>query len=137
MSQGRRQLESGQAAVEAALTMPMVLFMVMCTLQLFLIIQARLLTQYAVFRATRAGSMNHGDCVPMMHAAVGALIPSFVSFAGSIGGAGTPGAKLGSVFRRVAPSVGAPYAAKFDPLLTGGQAAGGFTESILWLVKEQ
>src|SRR5262245_57867888 len=106
--------ESGQAAVEAALTMPMVLFLILCTMQLFLVIQARMLTQYAVFRATRAGSMNHGNCVPMMHAAVASLIPSFVSFTGSVGGGGSPGTKLGNVFRRVMPSAAAPYSAKFD-----------------------
>ena len=33
--------------------------------------------QYAVFRATRAGSLNQGDCTAMTHAAVAALLPTF------------------------------------------------------------
>src|SRR3954453_20200487 len=95
--------DSGQAAVETALTMPLMLFFVLTILQMGLLMQARNLTQYAVFRATRAGSVNHGDCTPMMHAAVASLIPSYVSFAGGITGNGTLGDKLGRTFARVMP----------------------------------
>lgn len=129
--------DSGQAAVETALTMPLMLFFILTILQMGMLMQARNLTQYAVFRATRAGSVNHGNCVPMMHAAVASLIPSFVSFAGGITGAGTMGSKLGNAFSRVMPASVPPYVAKFDPTMTGGQAPPGFTESIVWLVKER
>jgi len=70
--------QSGQAAVEAALTLPLVVFLVLGTLQLFMMLQARILAQVAVYRAVRAGSLNHGDCLPMMHAAMVTMLPSIV-----------------------------------------------------------
>src|SRR6218665_39527 len=69
--------QSGQAAVEAALTLPLTLFLVLGTIQFFLLLQARALTEYAVFRAVRTGSVKHGDCVAMTHAATAALLPPF------------------------------------------------------------
>jgi hypothetical protein len=68
--------QSGQAAVEAALTMPLALFMVLGTLQLFLMLQARTMAQYAVYKATRAGSISQGDCTAMTHAAIAVLLPA-------------------------------------------------------------
>jgi hypothetical protein len=68
--------DSGQAAVEAALTLPLVLFLVLGTLQLFLMGNARVQANYAVFRAVRAGVVNHGDCRAMSDAALAALLPS-------------------------------------------------------------
>src|SRR5947208_3659362 len=118
--------ESGQAAVETAITMPLLIFFIFTILQMGLIMQARNLTQYAVYRATRAGSVNHGDCLPMMHAALASLTPSYVSFTGSSVPGSSNGDKLGNVFRRVMGN-------RFDPTLTWG-SAGGFNQSILWLV---
>ncbi|MFT3839445.1 MAG: pilus assembly protein [Myxococcaceae bacterium] len=68
--------ESGQAAVEAALTLPMVLFVILGTLQLFMLLHGRLLAEYAVYRAVRAGSLNHGDCAKMTDAAVLSVLPA-------------------------------------------------------------
>lgn len=68
--------ESGQAAVEAALTLPMVLFVILGTLQLFMLLHARLLAEYGVYRAVRAGSLNHGDCTKMTDAAVLSVLPA-------------------------------------------------------------
>ncbi|WP_021781339.1 TadE/TadG family type IV pilus assembly protein [Myxococcus hansupus] len=91
--------QSGQAMVEAALSLPLVVFLVLGTLQLFLMLQARVLAQYAAFRATRAGSVAHGECERMTHAAILSLLPSFHSFIGVStpriggehgGGAGAP-----------------------------------------------
>ncbi|MBI3184498.1 MAG: pilus assembly protein [Myxococcales bacterium] len=88
--------ESGQAAVEAALTLPLAVFMILGTLQLFLMLQARVMAQYAAFRATRAGSVNHGDCQRMTHAAIGALLPTFSSYLGAQ--SGSAGQMLGNAF---------------------------------------
>ncbi|AGC41727.1 pilus biogenesis protein [Myxococcus stipitatus DSM 14675] len=101
------QGQSGQAMVEAALTLPLVVFLLLGTLQLFLMLQARVLAHYAAFQATRAGSVAHGECERMTHAAILALIPSFHSFLGLSsstdevrhgGGGGAP-ARLAAAFR--------------------------------------
>jgi hypothetical protein len=89
--------ESGQAAVEAALTLPLMIFLIIGTLQLFLMLQGRIMAEYAAFRATRAGSLSHGNCVPMQHAAILSLLPSFHSFMGGPGG--RPSVKLATAFR--------------------------------------
>lgn len=79
LSKRRRSADaqSGQAMVEAALTLPLTVFLVLGTLQFFLLLQARLLTEYAAFRAVRTGSVKHGDCEAMTHAAIAALLPAF------------------------------------------------------------
>ncbi|RJS23983.1 pilus assembly protein [Corallococcus sp. H22C18031201] len=68
--------QSGQAAVEAALSLPLVVFLLLGTLQLFMMLQGRILAQVAAYRAVRAGSLNHGDCRPMMHAAMVTMLPT-------------------------------------------------------------
>ena len=72
--------QSGQAAIESALTLPLVVFLFLGMLQLFLLLQGRILAQYALARAARAGSLNHGSCRAMEQAAIAALLPSFHSF---------------------------------------------------------
>jgi hypothetical protein len=83
--------------VETALTMPLTLFLILGTLQLFLVMQGRIMAEYAAFRATRAGSLAHGNCTPMQHAAILALLPSFHSYIGS--GFGRPAQRLAESFR--------------------------------------
>jgi hypothetical protein len=95
----RRRRESGQAAVETALTMPLTLFMVLGSLQLFMLLQGRLMAEHAVYKAVRSGVVNHGDCTAMTHAAVAALLPSFTSFLGPGSGAPTPGQAMAEAFR--------------------------------------
>ncbi|XXF78532.1 pilus assembly protein [Myxococcaceae bacterium GXIMD 01537] len=97
-SPARARHESGQAAVEAALTLPLTVFLILGTIQLFLMLQGRILAEYAAFRATRAGSLNHGDCQAMEHAAILALLPSFHSYMGGSGG--NPAQKLATAFSR-------------------------------------
>jgi hypothetical protein len=82
--------QSGQALVESALTLPLQVFVILGVLQLFLMLQGRLMAEYAVFRAVRAGSVNHGDCTPMTHAAIAALLPVLTR-------AGSP-AEIGAAF---------------------------------------
>ncbi len=98
-----RQAQSGQASVEAALSLPLMVFLMLGTLQLFLMLQARILSEYAAFRAVRSGSVKHGDCTAMTHAAVLALMPSYHSFLGGPGG--SPGQKLGNAFGKYKDNV--------------------------------
>jgi hypothetical protein len=74
---GSADVQSGQAAVEAALTLPLSVFLILGTLQMFLMLQARVLTEYAAFHAVRTGSVKHGDCEAMTHAAIATLLPAF------------------------------------------------------------
>ncbi|MCP3136557.1 TadE/TadG family type IV pilus assembly protein [Pyxidicoccus xibeiensis] len=131
----RKKGRSGQVMVEAALTLPLVVFLILGALQLFLMLQARVMAHYAVFRATRAGSVNHGDCERMTHSAILALLPTFHSFLGNAsstnlvehgGGGGAP-AKLAAAFR-----------ARRDNRYAGGAGAGPRLDgvhdgSIVWL----
>jgi hypothetical protein len=79
-----RKGESGQAIVEAAFVLPAMIFIILCTLQLTQIQQARLLTDYAAFNAARAGIVHNGDNGssdgfsdgPMYDAAVLSIVPS-------------------------------------------------------------
>lgn len=74
--------QSGQAAVETVLAMPLLLFMVLGTLQLFVVLQGRILAQYAASRAVRHGAQNFGDCGSMYDAALVVLTPAInASFA--------------------------------------------------------
>ncbi|MFY0579495.1 pilus assembly protein [Cystobacter fuscus] len=68
--------ESGQAAVEAALIIPMMVFMVLGIIQLGMMYQARLMTEYAAYRSARAGIVNHGHCELMRNAAYFAVLPT-------------------------------------------------------------
>jgi hypothetical protein len=79
--------ESGQAAVEAALVVPMMVFLVLGIIQLTMMHHARLMTEYAAYRAARAGIVNHGHCEIMGDAALVALLPTL----GPPKSGGTPG----------------------------------------------
>lgn len=67
---------SGQAFVEAALTLPLWIALFLCTLQLALLAQARLLTEYAAYQAARAGIVWGGDPEKMQDAAAFVLAPT-------------------------------------------------------------
>ncbi|MET0402715.1 MAG: TadE family protein [Cystobacter sp.] len=68
--------ESGQAAVEAALIIPMMVFMVLGIIQLGMMHQARLMAEYAAYRSARAGIVNHAHCELMRNAAYYAVLPT-------------------------------------------------------------
>jgi hypothetical protein len=70
-----RDAPRGQAAVEAALTLPLFVFIVLGTLQLNLMNQARLLTKYAAYKAARTGSLRSANLDMMEQAAVAVLLP--------------------------------------------------------------
>lgn len=123
MRQPRRSAR-GQVAVEAALTLPLVLFVILGTLQLFMMLQGRVMAEYAAWRATRAGSVNHGDCRAMTDAAVLALLPSFNSYLGQ----GTPGASPGE---KLARAWRARQSARYSPANDGG-----YSGDIVWIMRE-
>jgi hypothetical protein len=77
------RLESGQAAVETALTLPLFLFVMLGILQMAIAYQARICTEYAAYKAARAGSVYRADCTKMEKAALMALIPSVSRTGGS------------------------------------------------------
>ena len=115
--------DSGQAAVEAALTTPLVVFLVLGTLQLFLLLQAKVMAQYAVYQAARTGSVTHGRCDVMTHAALLALVPALRPFMGA-GLNGSPGERLATAFRQFKDN---DY----------GQFRGwSANEPVLWIVRE-
>lgn len=67
--------ESGQAAVEAAIVLPLFVFLILGTLQLGLMHQARLITKYAAYKAVRAGSLHNAQKQAMERAALSVLLP--------------------------------------------------------------
>lgn len=69
--------ESGQVAVEAALVLPIWLLLALGAIQLALIQQAKLITEYAAFSAARAGVVWSGNNERMRDAALLAVLPSF------------------------------------------------------------
>ncbi|HEX5753171.1 MAG TPA: TadE family protein [Archangium sp.] len=127
--------ESGQAAVEAALTLPLVIFLVLGTLQLFMMLQGRIMAEYAAFQAVRAGSRNHGDCEPMVHAALGGLLPSVTPYLGGKG-KGSAAQKLASAWKERVGSNGESG----DPDNAGPHYVkgkdGAHDGPIFWLVRE-
>lgn len=109
-------MQSGQAAVEAALTLPLTVFLILGTLQLFLVLQARILTEYAAFHAVRTGVVKNGDCEAMTHAAIATLLPAFAR-------TDSPAA-LGAAFREHKED-------QYKPQLDMG-----FNGTIVWVARE-
>jgi len=77
---GRRdrggQGERGQVIVEQAIILPMMVFLVLGIVQLTMIQQARIATEYAAYNAARAGIVYNGDKDMMTRAAFISLIPT-------------------------------------------------------------
>jgi len=99
------QSESGQAAVETALTMPLVVFFALGTLQLAAMQQARLLTEYAAFQAARAGIVWNGSGERMHDAALWALLPTLGRTDGSdaLGRTWAQATRLDAAIQRALP----------------------------------
>jgi hypothetical protein len=70
-----RKHESGQAAVESAIVLPLFIFLILGILQLGLMHQARLLTKYAAYKAVRAGALHSANMQKMERAALAVLLP--------------------------------------------------------------
>src|SRR2546430_15323235 len=53
--------EGGQAMVEAAFVLPLTVALILCTIQITQLQQARVLVEYAAFNAARAGIVQNGN----------------------------------------------------------------------------
>jgi hypothetical protein len=65
----------GQVVVETAIIMPVFVFLVLGLLQLSLMHQARVMTKYAAYKATRAGALRGAQRPMMEDAALSVLLP--------------------------------------------------------------
>lgn len=68
--------QSGQVAVEAAIVMPLMVFMVLGILQLTMVQHAKIMTEYAAYNAARAGIVWNGNNERMHDAAIMSLLPT-------------------------------------------------------------
>src|SRR5690349_11007130 len=74
--QGEHRADSGQAAVESAIVMPLMVFLSLGLIQLTMVQHAKLMTEYAAFQAARAGIVWNGNNERMHDAAIVALLPT-------------------------------------------------------------
>jgi hypothetical protein len=133
MAHRRRARESGQAAVESVLTLPLTTFLILGTIQLFMLLQAKVMAQYAVFQAARVGSTTHGRCDAMMHAAILSLIPTFHNYmSASSAEAGSPGVRLGQAFSQWNNNDYGGTGA-----ISGPYRAGWNGDAIIWLARDR
>ncbi len=123
--------------MEAALTLPLVLFAMLGTLQLFMMMHGRIVTQLAAYRATRAGSVSHGNCNRMVSAAVLQLLPAIHPFLNPSYPGATPGAKLAFAWRDYCGGGTTPYACRDNYggnlIINDGGKSTPATGDIVWI----
>lgn len=73
----RRASERGQALVETAIIMPVMVFATLGALQLMLVQHGRIQTEYVAYCATRAGIVHNGNWNVMRNAALVASLPLY------------------------------------------------------------
>jgi hypothetical protein len=120
--------------VEAALTLPLTIFLILGTIQLFMMLQGRIMAEYAAFEAVRAGSRHHGNCEMMVQAGLAALLPNVVSYLGKGTDGGNPSEKLATAFRERYQSGDAKFTEQdYTKSSFGGTSLAG--ESIFWMAR--
>jgi hypothetical protein len=119
MRQSRRGVR-GQAAVEAAVTLPLTIFVLLGSLQLFLMLQARIMAQYAAFWAAREGSVTQASCPDMQDVALKSLLPTFI------------GLRSSEAVERESLHRGSRLGYRYDP-----SRERGFSGDIFWLMRER
>jgi hypothetical protein len=73
----RRTCQRGQALVEAAIVMPLMVFLILAVIQLVMMQHAKIMTEYAAFSACRAGIVWNADPGVMQSAAIISLMPTY------------------------------------------------------------
>jgi len=71
-----RRNENGQVLVEAAIVMPLMVFFTLGIMQMTMMQQARIMTDYAAYAAARSGVVNNADPDSMTAAANIAVLPT-------------------------------------------------------------
>jgi len=74
--------EAGQAMVESAIVIPLMVFLILGIVQLAMMQHARIMTEYAAFNAARAGIVWNADRIIMQNAALISLLPTYEGLAG-------------------------------------------------------
>jgi hypothetical protein len=72
-----RRDQSGQAMVESAIVIPLMIFLILGVIQLVMIQHAKIMTEYAAYNATRAGIVWNADKIIMENAAIISLLPTY------------------------------------------------------------
>jgi hypothetical protein len=67
----------GQAMVESAIVIPLMVFIILGVIQLVMMQHAKIMTEYAAFNAARAGIVWNGDRIIMENAAIISLLPTY------------------------------------------------------------
>ena len=75
----------GQASVESAIVMPLMVFLILGIVQLTMVQHARIMLEYAAFNAARAGIVWNADPWIMENAALISLIPTNESLGNEVG----------------------------------------------------
>ncbi|MBI5510981.1 MAG: pilus assembly protein [Deltaproteobacteria bacterium] len=78
MSRRIRRAESGQALVETAIVMPVMVFVVLGALQIMLVEHGRIMAEYAAYNAARAGVVHNANWNVMRNAALIAALPVYL-----------------------------------------------------------
>lgn len=103
------------------MVLPLTVFLVLGTLQLFLMLQARLMAQYAAYWAVREGSVTRGSCGAMEAVALKALLPTFVALRGE-----------DAVEEEARRRRGGARGYRYDP-----RRERGFSGDIFWVARER
>ena len=73
----RARQEEGQAMVESAVVIPLMVFLILGIIQLVMMQHAKIMTEYAAFNAARAGVVWNADRIIMENAAIISLMPTY------------------------------------------------------------
>lgn len=85
--------------VEAAIVMPLMVFVILGVVQLTMIQHARIMTEYAAYNAARAGIVWNGDPWVMENAAIISLLPTYEGLGDEMG-LSDPGRMMSAIAAR-------------------------------------